>query len=531
MKNNLLKSIGTLSIDLGSSTTVIAFQPENEASVKLLELPPITRCPGEIPSLIWQANNEECSLLVGNQITELQLSHQNNPSLISDFKRWIGAPKNESHWEASLSPEDAGEILIKEIWRRIPTEYEIRKLVLAAPVETYKEYRKWLNKVCSKLEVQEIALVDEPTAAAIGAGQQGGSKLLVIDIGGSTIDMSMVRIEGGEGEAQPIAQLIRFNGKDLEGISKQIMRGATVLGKAGLRLGGRDIDRWIANYLLPNNKQTNSLLNASEKLKCNLSNLEILDTKVLKEDLLDNEREEIKELQLSRSELEELLKRKGLFKSLSNLLEQTLSQGRSNGYELEDLTGVVIVGGGSRMPAIKKWILQKIRPEKLLTPPPIEAVAIGALKLTPGVMVKDVLTNGVSLRFWDQKTNQHIWHPLFLAGQTWPTSKPLEILISASEENQQEIELIIADNGFNKLKEVIYIDGIPSITNNDKIYQPKIVPWKDVPTIIKLNKPTEPGIDCLKLFFHINNSCELYVEGIDLRDGTKVIEKVIGLIR
>ena len=89
--------------------------------------------------------------------------------------------------------------------------------------------------------VNEIALVDEPTAAALGSGVPPGSKLLVIDFGGSTIDLSLVSLEGGEGRADPVAQLIRFNGEDLEGKSNQILRTARVLGKAGLRLGGSSV--------------------------------------------------------------------------------------------------------------------------------------------------------------------------------------------------------------------------------------------------------------------------------------------------
>ena len=44
----------------------------------------------------------------------------------------------------------------------------------------------------------------QPTAAAFGAGLPGGSKLLVVDVGGSTIDMSMVLVEGGEGELREV---------------------------------------------------------------------------------------------------------------------------------------------------------------------------------------------------------------------------------------------------------------------------------------------------------------------------------------
>ena len=88
-----------------------------------------------------------------------------------------------------------------------------------------------------------------------------------------------------------------------------------------LKVGGRDIDKWIANFLLPNIEQTNYLLNASEKLKCNLSDIEISDTKVLTEYLSNHEGEgeKIGELRLSRIELEDLLKRKGLFKTFKLL--------------------------------------------------------------------------------------------------------------------------------------------------------------------------------------------------------------------
>ncbi len=522
---------GSLAIDLGSTTTVVAFQAENENLIKLLDLPPISRTAGEIPSLIWQCQDQVSSYFFGQEIEDLQLVEKKDQNLISDFKRWIGAPKEKRQGNDFLTPEKAGELLIKEIWRRIPKNIEVQRLVLTAPVETYKEYRKWLHSIFVDLDVPEIALVDEPTAAAIGSGQAGGTKILVVDMGGSTIDMSMVLLEGGEGQAEPIAQLIRFNGEDLEGISKQVFRGAKVLGKAGLRLGGQDLDKWILQYLCPKAKQTNTLLKTAEKLKCRLSNNELSETKNLTQQVISNKKEAIDKLNLSRLQFEELLIQKGLFKTLSKLLEQTLAQGRSKGYELDDLTGVVIVGGGSRIPIIRKWLLQKVGHEKLIIPPPIEAVAVGALKLTPGVTIRDVLTQGISLQFWDQKTNQHTWHPLFFPGQPWPTTKPLEIIISPSTTNQLEVELIIADNKINDIQEVIYIDGIPTIKNNDEQSISRIIPWKDSSILIKLDPPGIPGEDCLKLEFTINNFCQLCVKGFDIRNGQEVIQKMIGEIR
>jgi len=309
VKSNSKNLRGTLAIDLGSTTTVVAFQAENESSIILIDLPPISRVPGEVPSLLWQSNGKEPKYLFGNEITRLSPQEKVSPHLISDFKRWIGVPENKIPINFSLKPEKAGELLIKEIWRRVPPELEIKKLVLSLPVDTYKEYRKWLHSVCSELDVEEIALVDEPTAAAIGAGQEGGSRILVIDIGGSTIDMSMVQLEGGEGEAEPIAQLIRFKGQDLEGKSKQVMRGAKVLGKAGLRVGGRDFDKWILHHLHPKVKQTDLLLNAAEKLKCRLSDMDINDNKKLTEKVFMDQanNEELNLLELTRINFEDIL--------------------------------------------------------------------------------------------------------------------------------------------------------------------------------------------------------------------------------
>ena len=58
----------------------------------------------------------------------------------------------------------------------------IKRLVLTAPIDTYKGYRKWLVSLCEKLSIDEIALVDEPTAAGIGTDIPFGSKILINDL-------------------------------------------------------------------------------------------------------------------------------------------------------------------------------------------------------------------------------------------------------------------------------------------------------------------------------------------------------------
>ena len=520
--------VGTLAIDLGSSTTVVVFQQENGQSPELLDLPPITRAPGEIPSLIWESSEKEESYFIGQEIIDLNLIDEKENNLSQDFKRWIGSPVIEPIYDSKIPPEKAGELLIHNIWDKVSESVTINRLVLTAPVDTYREYRTWLVNVCNSLEVKEIALVDEPTAAAMGAGLEPGSTLLVLDFGGSTIDMSIVALEGGEGKASPIAQLVRFDGNNLEGKSTQVLRTAKVLGKAGLRLGGKDIDRWISHYLLPEEKPTNSILRKAEELKCELSNTNIKETLVITK-RLQNDKDEEKFLTLSKKGLEELLIEKGLLKSIEKLFKQTINVAKRNSFELKDLDSVVLVGGGSRIPLIKNYLSNICNSIPFLTPPPIEAIALGALNLTPGVQVKDVLNKGVSLRCWNKKNEKHIWHPLFLAGQTWPTIKPLEIILSASVNDQLSIDLIIGEPQEEGSNEIVYINGLPTLTTIESKEEIKKINNSIIS--IPLDPPGEIDQDCIKLNFNINENCQLEVEGIDLRNNNKITSQNLGEIR
>ncbi len=521
-------NFGTLAIDLGSSTTVVVFQKENGEPPELLDLPPISRAPGEIPSLIWKSSEKEDSYLIGQEVIDSNLINEKENNLSQDFKRWIGSQEIEDIYDSKISPERAGEVLIHNIWKKVTEKVNIKRLVLTAPVDTYREYRTWLVNVCNSLEVKEIALVDEPTAAAMGAGLKPGSTLLVLDFGGSTIDMSIVTLEGGEGQASPIAQLVRFDGNNLEGKSTQILRTAKVLGKSGLRLGGKDIDRWISNHLLPEEKATNSILRKAEELKCELSNINIKETIHITKQVKNNENEE-KMLRLSKKGLEELLIEKGLLKSIEKLFNQTINIAKRNSFELKDLDSIVLVGGGSRIPLIKNYLSNICNSIPFLTPPPIEAIALGALNLTPGVQVKDVLNKGVSLRCWNKKNEKHIWHPLFLAGQTWPTNKPLEIILSASINDQLSIDLIIGEPQEEGSNEIVYINGLPTLTTIKSKEEIKKINNSIIS--IPLDPPGEIDQDCIKLNFNINENCQLEVEGIDLRNNNKITSQNLGEIR
>ena len=526
--------IGTLAIDLGSSTTVVAFQRSDQAEIELLELPSITHEPGSVPSLIWAEHAGDGAVLVGRQVLEGGLNERDAPQLHRDFKRQIGQAATADSSKRRLNPEQAGAQLLMEIWKRMPPELTIERLVLTAPVDQGAAYCEWLVHACAPMDVGEIALVDEPTAAALGAGLAAGSKLLVVDLGGGTLDLALVALAGGEGRAAPLAQLLRFRGKDLSD-SRQTLRQAKVLGKAGINLGGRDFDRWILDAVHPGGLPAEgdglmALLNAAERLKCRLSDCAIPERETITELASSKDLERPTPLSMNRQSFSQLLSERGLFTALEGMLEQTLKAAELKGCRSEDLDAVVVVGGGAHLPQLKGWLSQTLPSTPMLTPPPMAAVAKGALSLTPGVRMQDLLQKGISLRCWNRRSHAHHWHPLFLPGQPWPSTQPLELVLSASSPDQQSLELILGEAQPQTRHEVVMVDGLPRVleTNNDWT---NVIRRDGIVFDLPLVPPGQPGEDCLKLRFHLSENAELILAGNDPRTGAALERRILGTVR
>jgi len=504
---------GTVAIDLGSSTTVVAYQPPGEPA-RLLRLDPYSLSdPSVVPTLLWLTSRDSPRPLVGRQVLEAGLAATDTPNLQRDFKRRIGLPANQEPGDQNadglpLSPQESAELLLLQLWQALPQGLEPERLVLTAPIDTYAGYRSWLLGLAKQLPVHELALVDEPTAAAIGCGLAPGSTVLVVDLGGGTIDLSLVQLQGGEGRAAPIAQLLRLGGRSLEN-SRQALRCARVLGKAGLALGGRDLDHWIAAHLAGDQKVCGSLLMQAEQLKCKLS-----DTEQALTVWVDGQGVS-QALQLDRATLAQLLEHQGLFQQLDGLLEQVLAQGRRVGVGLEHINAVLPVGGTSRLQAIQDWLQQRLSPIPLHHQRPVEAVALGALALTPGVRVQDVLSRGVSLRCWDRRSQAHHWHPLFVAGQSWPTDQPLEVVLACSSDNQEALQLVLGEPDPGQRAEVVYVDGLP-VLRQRPAGSPAVSPWAQEPLTVPLGPPGQRGVDRLRLRFAIDAQSQLTVAIEDL---------------
>jgi hypothetical protein len=160
----------------------------------------------------------------------------------------------------------------------------------------------------------------------------------------------------------------------------------------------------------------------------------------------------------------------------------------------------------------------------------VEAVALGALALTPGVRLRDVLARGVSLRCWDQRSGEHRWHPLFLAGQSWPSEQPLELVLSCSRSGQTAVELVLGEPIDEQRSEVVFLDGLPQVRRRPA-GEARIDPWARQPAPLPLDPPGERGLDRLRLRFGIDAEGQLVLASEDLLSGATTAPLVLGPVR
>ena len=500
------KISGTLAIDLGNTNTVLTFQNERYGKPDLIKIPLISKYPGIVPTAIWYQDQID-EVLIGLKALEKIDDPNQEKYYYSNFKRLIGNPYEKFKGKV-LTPEEAGEKFFKTLWNNIPNKFEIKRLVLTAPIDTYKGYRKWLLDICNSLPIQEIALVDEPTAAGIGINVPFGSKIMILDIGGSTIDFNIVKIEGGEGKSAPIAELLKFDGKDVSSISKQKLRCAEIISKSACKIGGKDLDKWILNHFIDNNEDSRNLI-ITEKVKCILSDNDINPEQKFSLSLYVNN-EQKKEFSLNKKELEEILISNNLINLLNSLLKQLLNDARGKNCDSKDIHSIILVGGGSQIPLIRNWISFKLPDLRINYPPPIESIAVGALSLTPGVKIKDILDKNLLIRLFNKREKKHFWHTIFYKGQTWPTEKPFELIIQSSKDEQKFFEIIIGESSAKNDFDVIFENGIPKLSEIQS--EEQVIPWKKEKLLIELDIPATLGEDCLKLLFQIDENSNLFVK-------------------
>ncbi len=510
-------------IDFGTSNTAIARWNMVTQQAEIVKLPnycqQIANLPPLIPSLVYVEDASQGKILLGQTVRDRGLDVSGDVRFFRSFKRGIGTeiqgflPELDGK---NLTFDQIGAWFLQELIANLQPdpEEQLQSLVLTVPVDSFESYRHWLTGVCQSLAVEQISIIDEPTAAALGYGTADRELILVVDFGGGTVDLSLVRLAQGSSQTQGF--ILKWGQKLLGESSSQKRTTAQVIAKAGDNLGGTDIDNWLVDYFVTSQGLSKSTLTTrlAEKVKISLSA-----ATSAKEVYFDDETLETYELSLTRDKLEAILQEQEFFNRLDKLMTQVLQQARRKGIEVDDIDAVLLVGGTMQIPAVQNWVKQYFEVEKIKSGRHFEAIATGALQVAQGIEVEDFLYHSYGIRYWNRQTNRHSWHPLINTGQPYPTPQPVELLLGASVEGQPSVELIIGELGVNTSTTEVYFDGDRLVTRVSNSTDDRVQPLNDkegARTVATLNPPGIPGSDRLKVSFTVDRQRYLRITVEDL---------------
>ena len=226
---------------------------------------------------------------------------------------------------------------------------EIYGAVITVPAY-FDDAQRQATKDAAKLAgVNVLRLINEPTAAAIAYGLDQGSQGIyaVYDLGGGTFDISILRLSQG------VFEVLSTGGDSA--------------------LGGDDYDQCLSQWALRKKGWT---ISSSEDKSMILSA-----ARLAKESLSVHSKVEfsaalsmgILSIQVSREDFEEASKELTL--KTWGCVKQALLDAQ---LKVQDIKGVVMVGGSSRMPQIQRHVQKWFQSQPLNNLNPDEVVALGA---------------------------------------------------------------------------------------------------------------------------------------------------------
>ena len=349
-----------IGIDLGTTNSLVA---------SVVSGSPTILNPNEesnlLPSIVHYSKE---SVLVGNDAKNLLSKDPKNT--ISSVKRLIGktiSDINKDNFPLSLADGEGVINIQTSIGIKNPIEVsaeilkklksvaeenlggELMGAVVTVPAYFDDAQRQATKDACELAGLNVLRLINEPTAAAVAYGldKKSMGHFVVFDLGGGTFDVSILNLSKG------LFEVLATHGD--------------------ANLGGDDFDQAIVNFL--NNKY---------KLKVKDIEVQALVSILAREikESLSTKNEVVIEEKISDIEIKETFTQEQFKTLVQDLIEQTLKATKSALSDAQlnndQIDGIIMVGGSTRMPCIQEAVKNLFKKDLLNDLNPDEVVALGA---------------------------------------------------------------------------------------------------------------------------------------------------------